>query len=266
MTYQNINTSLVSVVNGKAATTTLAIAKGTGNEHASVILLARKYLADLEEFGLVDFKSESTGGRPSEYAILSEPQATLILTYMRNSEIIRRFKVELVREFWRMADVLANPRPTDNSKITAELALAECYTRMLRPAPSSQVFMLQAIAKNNGLDPSFLPAYAIDAPSDATGGSSMPTQPISALLKDNGIKKGARAYNTKLQKAGLLEQRSRKSSGDSTKLYWSVTDRGLIYGKNITSPQNPRATQPHWYVERFSDMHDEVVRLTGGAA
>jgi len=55
------------------------------------MLLVRKYQADLEEFGLVDLKSVSSSGgrRPSEFAILNEPQSTLLITYMRNSETVR---------------------------------------------------------------------------------------------------------------------------------------------------------------------------------
>lgn len=94
--------NLVTIKDGEAVTTTLAIAKGTQNDHASVIKLVRSYQSDLEEFGLLDFKSESTGGRPTEYAFLNEPQATLLLTYMRNTEIVRAFKKKLVREFWEL--------------------------------------------------------------------------------------------------------------------------------------------------------------------
>lgn len=93
---------IVIIKDGDAVTTTLAIAEGTLADHASVIKLVRTYQADLEEFGLLDFKSESTGGRPTEYAFLNEPQSTLLLTYMRNTEIVRAFKKKLVREFWEM--------------------------------------------------------------------------------------------------------------------------------------------------------------------
>lgn len=92
--------NLVTIKDGDAVTTTLAVALGTQNDHASVIKLVRSYQTDLEEFGLLDFKSESTGGRPTEYAFLTEPQATLLLTFMRNTEIVRAFKKKLVREFW----------------------------------------------------------------------------------------------------------------------------------------------------------------------
>ncbi|RVD78191.1 Rha family transcriptional regulator [Pseudomonas koreensis] len=94
--------TIVIIKDGDAVTTTLAIAEGTLSDHASVIKLVRTYQADLEEFGLLDFKSESTGGRPTEYAFLNEPQSTLLLTYMRNTDIVRAFKKMLVREFWEM--------------------------------------------------------------------------------------------------------------------------------------------------------------------
>lgn len=99
--------SLVSIKDGQAVTTTLAIAKGTQNDHASVIKLARTYQSDLEEFGPVGFEIHVVtrpqgGGTPAEFAILNEPQATLLLTYMRNTEIVRAFKKKLVREFWEL--------------------------------------------------------------------------------------------------------------------------------------------------------------------
>lgn len=102
--------NLVTIKDGDAVTTTLAVAAGTQNDHASVIKLVRFYQADLEEFGLLDFKSESTGGRPTEYAFLTEPQATLLLTFMRNTEVVRAFKKKLVREFWELVQERSRAR------------------------------------------------------------------------------------------------------------------------------------------------------------
>lgn len=100
--------SLVSIIDGKPMTTSLAIAQGTENEHASVLALIRKYLPDFETFGGVRFEIEpfeTNGGiQQREYAILNERQSTLVLSYMRNSEIIRAFKIRLVSEFYRMAE------------------------------------------------------------------------------------------------------------------------------------------------------------------
>ena len=103
--------TIVIIKDGDAVTTTLAIAEGTLSDHASVIKLVRTYQADLEEFGLLDFKSESTGGRPTEYAFLNEPQSTLLLTFMRNTDIVRAFKKKLVREFWEMVQQRSQSAP-----------------------------------------------------------------------------------------------------------------------------------------------------------
>jgi phage regulator Rha-like protein len=256
---------LVFMSAGHAVTTTLAIAEGTNNEHASVISLVRKYQTDLEEFGLVDFKSESTGGRPTEYAILSELQSTLLLTYLRNSDVVRAFKKRLVKKFWEMTEQLRGTesqrfgsRPS--AKLEAEMAGAELYARLLRPAPSSQVAMIAKIVESNGGDPKFLPAYAIDAAPETIGGSSMPTKPLKELLADHGIRMSPQAFNKLLMASGYLEERTRPSSTSQTgvKSFKAITEEGLRFGKNVTSRENPREVQPHWYVERFVELYDLV--------
>ncbi|SEN71232.1 phage antirepressor KilAC domain-containing protein [Nitrosomonas marina] len=102
--------SIVTITGDQPVTTTLAIAQGTKVEHKAVIQLVRNYLSDLEEFGRVEFKMspfETAGGtQRREIAILNEQQATLLLTYMRNSDIAREFKKRLVKAFWEMAQKL----------------------------------------------------------------------------------------------------------------------------------------------------------------
>ena len=96
--------AVILSIDGVPVTTSFAIAEGTVNDHASVIKLIRSYQADLEEFGGVGFEIrsfETVGGtQQREIAILNEQQATLLITYMRNSEIVRNFKKRLVRDFW----------------------------------------------------------------------------------------------------------------------------------------------------------------------
>lgn len=86
----------------EAVTTSLAIAEGAQVEHASVIKLVRNNLNDFNEFGLVRFEIRPRlkgqhGGGDTEYAILNEQQATLLFSYMRNSEIVKQFKIRLVK-------------------------------------------------------------------------------------------------------------------------------------------------------------------------
>ncbi|WP_068635026.1 Rha family transcriptional regulator [Thauera butanivorans] len=100
---------------GELVTTSLAIAEGTEVEHKNVLGLVRKYADDLDEFGRVAFETrpfETAGGmQRQEIAFLNEPQSTLLLTYMRNSDIVRGFKKALVRAFFELRDASADVAP-----------------------------------------------------------------------------------------------------------------------------------------------------------
>ncbi len=107
--------ALVRLAGDTAVTDSLAIADGTDLDHASVIKLVRTYTTDLQDFGLVRFEirprlTEQHGGGDVEFAILNEQQATLLITYMRNSDIVRGFKKRLVKAFFDLAQqARANP-------------------------------------------------------------------------------------------------------------------------------------------------------------
>lgn len=92
---------------GEPTTTSLVIADGTGNQHQNVRELIEDNRADFEEFGVLRFetgKPSPHGGRPVRYAVLNEAQATLLMTYLRNSEVVRVFKKRLVHAFYALRD------------------------------------------------------------------------------------------------------------------------------------------------------------------
>ena len=102
--------SIVTLSGNLPVVSSTAIAEGVGREHKSVIQLVRQNLSDFEEFGPLTF--EMRVGKPlpqggfayrTEIALLNEQQATLLLTYMRNNEVVRAFKKRLVRAFYEMA-------------------------------------------------------------------------------------------------------------------------------------------------------------------
>ena len=178
--------------------------------------------------------------------------------------LVMKSKLPAAEQFeeWVVGQVLPTIRktgaytsqPADNSKIIGELAILECFDRLLKPAPSSKMMMLAQIATSNGLDAKFLPGYAVDAAPDATGGSSMPTKAVTALIKENAISSTAAAFNRALAAHGFLKTLTRVNSKREAVEFWGVTDKGLKFGKNLTSPQCPRETQPHWYVDRFLEL------------
>ena len=106
-----VTSSLVSTVDGQPVTTTLKVADGTASNHEAVIKLVRTYQGDLEEFGRVRFEIQpfatAGGTQKREYAVLNEEQSTLLLAYMRNTDIVRQFKKALIRDFFQMRRALA---------------------------------------------------------------------------------------------------------------------------------------------------------------
>jgi phage regulator Rha-like protein len=94
---------LVIVKRDEIFTDSLIIAKGSDNEHESVISLISKYKNDIEYFGLLkssDLKSDH--GQTIKRYELNEQQATFILTLLRNSKPVVEFKKKLTEDFYRM--------------------------------------------------------------------------------------------------------------------------------------------------------------------
>ena len=88
-------------------TNSKVIADGTGNKHHAIRELIKRYKNDIEDFGtLLILNEESTGGRPMEVYLLNEEQATFVITLLRNSKVVIKFKKELVRQFYAMRQFL----------------------------------------------------------------------------------------------------------------------------------------------------------------
>ncbi|TCT09476.1 Rha family transcriptional regulator [Paralcaligenes ureilyticus] len=80
------------------------IAQHLGLQHKSVFNLVRDYAADFREFDQLRFenslgKRQQGGGNPERYALLTEDQAYLLLSYSRNTKRVRELKVNLVKAF-----------------------------------------------------------------------------------------------------------------------------------------------------------------------
>lgn len=96
--------SVPSRKHGEPFTTSDIIAKGTKNSYRSVQRLIEFHKKALETFGIMRFEITLSGkrGRPKKVYPLNEPQATLLITFMSNTEIVVKFKTELVRQFFEM--------------------------------------------------------------------------------------------------------------------------------------------------------------------
>lgn len=99
---------------GEPYTTSEIIAEGTGMTHRRVRDAIRKYQAELETFGRVGAYQtplETQGGVQTVPGyILNEPQASFLLTLLKNTPVVVEFKKELVRQFFVMREELAHRR------------------------------------------------------------------------------------------------------------------------------------------------------------
>ncbi|HFI0620728.1 TPA: Rha family transcriptional regulator [Streptococcus suis] len=78
-------------------------------QHHTITRLIREHKVDFENLGKVGFQIQAmTSGQHSKNYILNEQQATLLITYLRNTQPVREFKKNLVKAFFEMRDELAN--------------------------------------------------------------------------------------------------------------------------------------------------------------
>lgn len=94
---------LVQIRRNDVYTTSLVIAEGTNILHRTLKRTIRNHESFLEAFGLLEtYLTESSGGRPEEFYLLNEQQATFLITLLKNTETVVAFKLELVRQFYTM--------------------------------------------------------------------------------------------------------------------------------------------------------------------
>lgn len=101
-------------------TTSDIIAEYGKVKHHALQVLISKYQSDLEEFGRLSFEMrplKTKGGLQNEKVYrLNEEQATLLITYMKNTQPVRNFKKALVRQFYTMRTEL-NRRHVERAQL-----------------------------------------------------------------------------------------------------------------------------------------------------
>lgn len=153
---------------------------------------------------------------------------------------------------WVTSEVLPSIRrtgqyqaqPRQPSRTETMTIIAEAAARMLRMSEPSKVRMLSIIAKEEGVPATFLPSY-VEEPL---------VRSLTYLLKEHGAPLSVRVAYPKLESLGLVERLNRLSSKGQVKHFWSLTDAGLKFGNNLVSPNNPRETQPQFYVKTFAEL------------
>ncbi len=102
--------SIIKMIKNEPRVGHIIVAKNTNNNEKSILDLINRQEKHLLKFGKIefnDFKSLNSG-RPKREYYLNKQQATLLITFMRNNEIVINFKIKLVSEFFKMRESLTN--------------------------------------------------------------------------------------------------------------------------------------------------------------
>ena len=176
-------TPIVSTDGDIPTTTSMRVANGTRNEHRAVLQLIGDNMADFEEFGRVASEMQpfdTAGGvQHRRVYILNEEHATLLLTYMRNNDVVKDFKKRLVREFSALRRAVSGsttrPLPQTYAAALRELA-SEVEARELAEARARELA---------------IPASAWNELAEATGDYSV-SDCAKVLSRDPQISTGER--------------------------------------------------------------------------
>ena len=93
-------------------TTSEIIAECAEVKHDTVQSLIRNHQEDFESYGIIGFEIRKLDGRgrPMKIYRLNEQQATLLITYLKNTASVRKFKMNLVKAFFEMREELSKFR------------------------------------------------------------------------------------------------------------------------------------------------------------
>lgn len=203
---------------GVPTTTSMRVANGTRNEHRAVLQLIRDNLADFEEFGRVAFQMQpfdTPGGQQQRtVAVLNEEHATLLLTYMRNNQVVKDFKKRLVREFSALRRAATEP---------AVRPLPQTYAAALRELATEVEARELAEARARELA---VPASAWSELADAKGDYSV-SDAAKVLSRNEGISTGERRLFQFMCAEGWVY----RGRADRWRAYQAQVDNGRLVEK-----------------------------------
>lgn len=242
--------NLVKNQDGELVTTSLIIAKGTESQHASVIRLVRDNIEDFEEFGRVGFEIEpfdTAGGKQKRsIAVLNREHAMLLMTYMRNTQIVRDFKKRLIKAFVELERRVKQMAPQ----------LPQDYATALRELAASVEEKEKAQAELEAARPKVVFADAV-----ATSKSEILIGELAKILRGNGIQIGQTRLFTWMRENGFLIRRKGTDWNMPTQRamelgLFRIKETAVTHSDgHVSVNKTPKVTGvgQQYFVERFLD-------------
>ena len=140
---------LVKIKGNIAFTTTLIIAEGVGIEHRSVIRLISTHFDDIKSLAVSGFEMMILPAKfkPISYYELSELQATFLITLMKNSKTVVKFKKSLSIDFFKMRNELSRIASHQNNEQWLE---ARASGKIDRRLETDKIKLFVEYATNQG--------------------------------------------------------------------------------------------------------------------
>ena len=135
------------------------------------------------------------------------------------------------------------------AKPILELQCLDVTSKLLRFNENSKLLGVRRIYNKYDLETSFLPEYTK---------SKGILRSATELLNINNINMSAIKFNKILVDKGILEEKTRPSSKDKSKVKKFKSLINLEYGENQVNPKSPKETQPLFYEDKFMNLLKEV--------
>ena len=111
-------------------TTSEIIANNTNNSRVSVRRIIEKHIDRLKQFVKVEFEMQPLpSGQKAKVYKLNEQQATLLITFLDNSDIVANFKTLLVKQFYEMRDELTKRNVNRAIEKPVKKTLMDCIKK-----------------------------------------------------------------------------------------------------------------------------------------
>lgn len=246
---------LANIVNSNAVTmSSREIAELTNKELSHVHRDIRAMIESLKDDPVLDDVKEEKDARGYTVAFHLNKDLTLTLVAGYNVKL----RLAIIKR-WQELEEKEKLMSKLDTTAEQDIRILSAVSDMLRLSESGRIGMVRKYIENETPKlKHYLPAYAIDAPiGTTTGSSSEVTKSATELLSQFNAGVNARKFNELLSAKGLLETKTRQSTS-GTKAFKCITEKGLKYGKNLTSDKNQKETQPHWYVNKFPELLNEL--------
>ena len=155
---------------------------------------------------------------------------------------------------WVTSEVLPSIRKTgeykqeknydEHEKAKIEIDLVNAVSSVLHLNDISKVQLMKNVLINHNLPTYILPEYAE---------SKGVMKSASQLLKENKIEMSAVKFNKLMKEKGFMKESFRDSSSGKQKKFNTLTND--TYGQNQVNVNNPKETQPMYYVDKFLELY-----------